>query len=365
MTTIIAGTSHIAQPSPSEKSEGAAEIGARSAVTGLSLSGGGPVAAAFVTRAANLAAIDKTETGKQPSLRSPLVAAYSNPAVANWLAGKRDDPAFSADPGTLAGWLAPQPDAMPREASPNSMNVLNISTTFMALITELLHLLSEMRNAEAKTNGDMGIMAEAATNRNAESIMRDGMQKAIFGGVTGSVGMVGAVGSAGLKVNALSKSKINFKHNIDAPAIANTNTSSLNSTLAGGAGGPQLPAAHRAIFDKTINTPNDVAQAAHAATSAANQRGIDRMNVYGDVAKAVGEGAGVGVDAVGKYMSATETSAQAISNLASSVAAKASDNGRDRNKTYDNMISEMLAAIRDTNSARSAALASITDRMRG
>lgn len=373
MTTINANPGHIALTLPFDKSEEATASSSRSVIDGIMLFGGGPIAAGLVTRAAQSAALDKTEAGKPPSLRNPTVAVSSTSAVVSWLAEKREDPAFSADPALLGGWLKPQPDAMPQAATTNDFNV-HMSTKFSTLIITLLWLLGDMRQAEAEMNGSMGIKAEEATVRTAESVMKDGMQKAIFGGVGATVGFAGAVGGAAIKINGLHKSKLNTTHNFDAPKLADANTASLNHTLAGSrnsaiAGGsgsePKLLSVHRAAFDETINKPNTVAQVAHAKTSAANQRGIDRMEIYGDVAKAIGDGTGAGINASGKYMSATETSGQAISNLASTVAAKASENGRDRNKIFDNMINEMQAAIRDADSARNATLSSIADRIRG
>lgn len=372
MTTINASPSHIALTLPSDKSEGAAEAGTRGAISGLVPSGGGRIAAGLVTRAAQAAVSDKTDIGKQPLLRSPRVAVFSNPVIVSWLAEKRDDPAFSADSALLAGWLAPQPDAMPQAASSNGFNV-HISTKITEILKNLIWLLSDMRQAEAEMNGSMGIKAAEATVRTADSVMKDGMQKAIFGGVGASVGLVGALGGAGMKLNGLHKSKLNTTHNLDAPKLADANTASLNRALAGsrnsgiGGGGsePELLSVHRAAFDEAINKPNNVAQTAHAKASAANQRGIDRLDVYGEVVQAIGKGAGGGITASGEYMSATETSGQSISNLASTVATKASENGRDRNKTFDNMINEMLAAIRDADNARNATQASIADRIRG
>lgn len=371
MFNINTGPGHIAPALPFDKSEEAGASGSHSGIAGLVRSGGGPISTGFVTRAAHAAVADKAEAGKQPLLRAPVVAPYGNPALVNRLVEMRDDPVFSADPGIVLGWLA-RPDAMPLAASSNKFDVQNVNASGINILMAMLLLLNGMRQAEAEMNGSMGIKAAEATARTAESVMKDGMQKAIFGGVSASVGLVGAAAGAGIKLNSLHKSKLNTTHNLDAPALAGDNTATLNKALAGSSnsgnangGESKLLGAHRSAFEETINKPNNVAQTAHAKASAANERGINRLDIYAEVATALGKGASGGVTAYGEYMSATEVAGQAISNLASTVATKASENARDRSKSFDSTITELLNMVVAMETSRNGAAGAIAERIRG
>ncbi|AOZ52603.1 IpaC/SipC family type III secretion system effector [Chromobacterium vaccinii] len=241
----------------------------------------------------------------------------------------------------------------------SGLDISHMSTKFADTQTELMHALVKVRTADSKLNGQMSIVSFDAAKAGAAATVKAG-QDELLGSVAQSTLQVGmSATGAGMRHGGLSAERGVLKTNsvkvAKLDSEINTNKIKLES--------PNVKSSDRQELMEHNGKLEIKRQEEHRAgedTRLAADKKKTSGQLVMDTSAAVGNVAG----SAGRYAASTEQANQQISQASSQVASNASGEARDRSRSTDGIIQDVLKVLDGVSQSNMAAMGTVAGNIR-